>query len=84
METDKQTFSADKPVSCKYCYYWLGKKKGCELESCYYLMGKTYADCGRISNPSSSWKLQHMPIWKSFALHWILYRKNLVGEKNTA
>lgn len=38
METDKQTFSADKPVSCKYCYYWLGKKKGCELENCYYLI----------------------------------------------
>lgn len=38
METDKWGYSADKPVSCKYCYFWLGKVKGCELENCYYLV----------------------------------------------
>lgn len=38
MEMGKQRFSADKPVSCKYCYFWLGKVKGCKLENCYYLL----------------------------------------------
>lgn len=38
MEMGKQKFSPDKPVSCKYCYYWRGKVKGCELKHCYYLL----------------------------------------------
>lgn len=33
-------YAADKPKQCKYCYYWAGKKKGCELgeNNCYYLL----------------------------------------------
>lgn len=31
-------YSADKPADCAYCYFWRGKKKGCELSSCYYLI----------------------------------------------
>ena len=33
-------YAEDKPKSCKYCYFWSGKKKGCELgeEKCYYLL----------------------------------------------
>lgn len=38
MEMGKQSYSDDKPVSCKYCYFWQGKVKGCELENCYYLL----------------------------------------------
>lgn len=38
MGTGKQRYSADKPVSCKFCYFWLGRDKGCELESCYYIL----------------------------------------------
>ena len=38
MEMGKQRYSADKPVSCKYYYFWQGKRKGCELKSCYYLL----------------------------------------------
>lgn len=33
-------YAADKPKECKYCYFWEGKKKGCQLgeERCYYLL----------------------------------------------
>lgn len=33
-----EVYSADKPADCAYCYFWGGKKKGCELSSCYYLI----------------------------------------------
>lgn len=31
-------YAEDKPKDCKYCYFWGGRKKGCELgeENCYY------------------------------------------------
>lgn len=31
-------YSEYKPRTCRGCYWWLGKKKGCELgeENCYY------------------------------------------------
>ena len=28
----------EKPWSCKYCYWWGGKKKGCSLKQCHYLL----------------------------------------------
>lgn len=31
-------YSKEMPWSCKYCHWWAGKKKGCELENCYYLI----------------------------------------------
>lgn len=33
-------YAADKPKECKYCYFWEGKKNGCQLgeERCYYLL----------------------------------------------
>ena len=33
-------YASDKPKECKYCYFWEGKKKGCQLgeERCYYLL----------------------------------------------
>ena len=24
-------FTEDRPKDCRYCYFWSGKKKGCEL-----------------------------------------------------
>ena len=30
--------SEEKPWSCKYCYWWGGKKKGCSLKQCHYLL----------------------------------------------
>ena len=42
METEirpeSRRYASDKPVSCKYCYFWGGRKKGCELKECYYLL----------------------------------------------
>ena len=44
METEirpeSRRYASDKPVSCKYCYFWGGRKKGCELKECYYLLRK--------------------------------------------
>lgn len=33
-------YASDKPKECKYCYFWEGKKKGCQLgeERCYYIL----------------------------------------------
>ena len=31
-------YSEEKPWSCKYCYWWGGKKKGCNLKQCHYLL----------------------------------------------
>lgn len=33
-------YAADKPKQCKFCYYWGGRDKGCELgeENCYYIL----------------------------------------------
>ena len=33
-------YAADKPKECKYCFFWGGKKKGCELgeAKCYYIL----------------------------------------------
>ena len=31
-------YSEEKPWSCKYCYWWAGKKKGCNLKQCHYLL----------------------------------------------
>lgn len=37
-------YMADKPDNCKYCYFWLGKKRGCELDKCYYLIEEKKED----------------------------------------
>lgn len=32
-------FAGDRPKECRYCYFWLGKRKGCGLggeANCYY------------------------------------------------
>ncbi|NCB94179.1 MAG: hypothetical protein EOM40_16710 [Clostridia bacterium] len=34
----KVVYDTDKPQDCKYCYFWLGKRKGCERKECYYLI----------------------------------------------
>lgn len=31
-------YSEKKPWSCKYCYWWGGRKKGCIEKQCYYLL----------------------------------------------
>lgn len=31
-------YREEKPWSCKYCYWWGGKKKGCSLKQCHYLL----------------------------------------------
>ena len=36
---EKIRFADDKPKNCKYCYFYGGRDKGCELggiEQCYY------------------------------------------------
>ena len=38
-----RSYEADKPWSCKYCYFWEGKKKGCGLDECYYLLPEDVA-----------------------------------------
>lgn len=35
-----ERYVEDKPTSCEYCYFWHGKKYGCELKNCYYLLPK--------------------------------------------
>ena len=37
---DSARYADNKPKSCSYCYFWQGKKHGCELKSCYYLLRK--------------------------------------------
>lgn len=37
-ELDTRRYSQDKPKSCEFCYFWAGKKYGCELPQCYYLL----------------------------------------------
>lgn len=31
-------YSKDKPADCAFCYFWGGKKKGCTLKQCHYLL----------------------------------------------
>lgn len=31
-------YSEEKPWSCKYCYWWGGRKKGCIEKQCNYLL----------------------------------------------
>ena len=33
-------YAEEKPKDCRYCYWWGGRKKGCELgeENCYYIL----------------------------------------------
>lgn len=42
-----QSYEEDKPWSCKYCYFWEGKKRGCGLDECYYLI----SDSGDADQP---------------------------------
>ena len=35
---DNRRYAGDKPKSCAYCYFWRGKKKGCELPECFYIL----------------------------------------------
>ena len=28
----------DKPWDCRYCYYWAGRIRGCQLKNCWYLI----------------------------------------------
>ena len=35
---DGLKYSAYRPWECQYCYFWEGKKKGCNLRECYYLI----------------------------------------------
>ena len=36
--TDRLQYSQDKPKSCEYCYFWHGKRYGCELKTFFYLL----------------------------------------------
>lgn len=61
---DKNIYAEDKPKDCRYCYFWRGKRKGCELgvENCYYIIKvqpKPKSECdgcpyGRV-NPCIGW-----------------------------
>lgn len=31
-------YREDKPWSCKYCFWWGGRVKGCGLKQCHYLI----------------------------------------------
>lgn len=37
-EYDSRRYSQDRPKSCEFCFFWVGKKHGCELPQCYYLL----------------------------------------------
>ena len=39
-------YADDMPWSCKYCYFWEGKKKGCMLDQCFYLEEEAKEDDG--------------------------------------
>ncbi len=32
------SYSPHKPKSCEFCYFWRGKRRGCELPKCQYLL----------------------------------------------
>ena len=44
-------YAEDRPKDCRYCYFWSGKKKGCDLggeENCYYRVRpekKVHSEC---------------------------------------
>lgn len=47
-------YQEEKPWSCTFCYWWKGRKQGCGLEQCHYLIPEkiqtdkptgTCADC---------------------------------------
>ena len=31
-------YEDDKPWDCRYCYYWAGRIRGCQLKNCWYLI----------------------------------------------
>ncbi|MCD8249308.1 MAG: hypothetical protein LUC60_05595 [Lachnospiraceae bacterium] len=33
----KVKYAEDKPKDCTYCYFWLGGRKGCRIDTCFYL-----------------------------------------------
>ena len=35
-----RSYADDKPWSCKYCYWWHGKTRGCGLKQCHYLISE--------------------------------------------
>ena len=37
---DREQYSPDKPKSCEYCFFWKGKRFGCGLGSCRFLISK--------------------------------------------
>ena len=53
-------YSEEKPWSCKYCYWWGGKKKGCSLKQCHYLLPekkKAVKTIGQKTKDSKSLKI---------------------------
>ena len=59
-------YSEEKPWSCKYCYWWGGKKKGCSLKQCHYLLPE--------KKKAVMWWLS---VWKTCSMHRILYCPSL-------
>ncbi len=49
-EHDKRRYSQDKPKSCEFCYFWAGKKSGCELPQCYYLLPEPEPQASSVHN----------------------------------
>lgn len=31
-------YATDKPKECRNCYFWKGKRNGCSLKECYYIL----------------------------------------------
>ena len=46
--TDRK-YTSEKPWSCKYCYWWKGKNKGCGLKQCHYLIPEKENQLFRIN-----------------------------------
>ena len=63
-------YSEEKPWSCKYCYWWGGKKKGCSLKQCHYL----HSGKEKSSKNNTMWWLS---VWKTCSMHRILYCPSL-------
>ena len=78
-EHDSRRYSQDKPESCEFCYFWAGKKYGCELPQCYYLLPEEpkAQTAGVHKEEGCRW----LSIWPTFSLHWILPCQNHAGAE---
>ena len=57
-------FAGDKPKDCKYCYWWSGKHKGCDLggfDNCYYRLPELPEQREKSGCDGCSYKISGQP-----------------------